>query len=136
MKIIHLATTFIVIIILASACSPVASVSVQPEESSYLPAQPSAISENDNSQALDGPASINIRGFAFSPENITVKVGTQVTWTNLDKVSHTAIALDSSFDSGMLYNGETFTYQFDQSGKFEYKCSPHPSMRGVITVVP
>jgi plastocyanin len=136
MKRIQLATTFIVIIILATACSPVASVSVQPEESSNIQTQPSTISDNDNSQTIGGPVSITIQGFAFSPDNITVKVGTQVTWTNLDTAGHTATALDSSFDSGILINGETSIYQFDQPGTFEYNCTLHPYMRGVMTVVP
>jgi plastocyanin len=136
MKRIQLLSSLIAISILAAACSPAITTPVSVDVMSTAVNQPIAVSETGTQQTQEGPVSINIQGFAFSPENITVKVGTQVTWTNLDNVGHTATALDSSFDSGLLSNGESFTFQFDQPGTFEYRCTPHPSMRGIITVVP
>ncbi len=136
MKRIQLLTSLIAIIILASACSPAITTPVSIDGMPSVAIQLTTVSENGDQQIQNGPVSINIQGFAFSPENTTVKVGTQVTWTNLDNVGHTATALDSSFDSGLLNNGESFTFQFDQPGIFEYRCTPHPSMRGIITVVP
>src|SRR5690349_11617603 len=36
--------------------------------------------------------SVGIKDFAFSPDNITVKKGTTVTWTNEDGTAHTVTA--------------------------------------------
>jgi plastocyanin len=136
MRRIQILTSLLVTIFLLAACSPAANTPVSMEGITTTANQPAAVSENGTQQVQDGPVSINIQGFAFSPKTITVKVGTQVTWTNLDNVGHTATALDGTYDSGLLNNGESFTFQFDQSGTFEYHCTPHPSMRGIIIVVP
>ena len=78
-------------------------------------------------------ASIDISGFAFSPQEITVAKGAKVTWTNKDSVGHT-IASDS-FNSGTLNNGGTFSFTFKEAGTYDYYCSIHPSMKGKIMVV-
>ena len=136
MKRIQLLTSLSAIIILAAACSPAITAPVSSDAMTAMEDQ-SAPASGDSIQGINVDlVSINIQSFTFSPENITVTVGTQVTWTNLDNVGHTATALDSSFDSGLLNNGESFTFQFDQPGTFEYRCTPHPSMRGIIIVVP
>jgi len=83
-----------------------------------------------------GEASINISGFKFDPANITVKVGTTVTWTNQDSAAHTITADDRSWTSDNLNQGATYSHTFDQAGTFTYKCSIHPSMVGTIIVQP
>jgi plastocyanin len=129
-------TAIVVILILAAGCSPAPVTPASIDGISNLTVQPAGGSENGSLQVQNNPVLISIQGFAFSPDSITVKVGTLVTWTNLDQVGHTATALNQSFDSGLLNNGESFTFQFDQAGTFEYLCTPHPSMRGSITVIP
>jgi len=79
-------------------------------------------------------SSITISNFAFSPASLTVPVGTAVTWTNKDSPTHTISAKDSSFDSGSLATGATFSYTFSQKGTFEYSCKIHPSMNGKVVV--
>src|SRR4029077_15425544 len=37
--------------------------------------------------------SVTIQGRAFEPASLTVKLGTQVTWTNRDEVEHTVTAI-------------------------------------------
>ncbi len=39
-----------------------------------------------------GGNSVTIANFAFSPQSLTVKAGTKVTWTNNDSVTHTVTA--------------------------------------------
>jgi plastocyanin len=77
---------------------------------------------------------VEISGFAFVPSTLTVSVGTTVTWTNKDSVSHTVTSDDNLFDSGTLPTGATFDHTFDQKGTFEYHCSFHPYMTGKIIV--
>lgn len=70
----------------------------------------------------------------FVPTTMTVKRGTQVTWTNADTTDHTVTA--AGFDSGLIHPGATFTHTFTTVGSFDYHCSIHPTMQGTINVVP
>lgn len=79
-------------------------------------------------------SNLSIEDFAFSPSDLVVKVGTSLTWTNMDAMAHT-VTSSGNFDSGSLSAGEEFTYTFDKAGVFDYICSFHPNMTGTVTVV-
>ncbi|HEY7981172.1 MAG TPA: cupredoxin family copper-binding protein [Candidatus Eremiobacteraceae bacterium] len=80
------------------------------------------------------PVAVKIVNFAFSPQKVVIPVGGSVTWTNKDDVAHTATASDSSFDSGNLANGQSWTHTFTKAGKYAYICTYHPNMTGTIVV--
>lgn len=87
---------------------------------------------------INSPAETNtveISNFAFTPANITVKKGTEVTWTNKDSVVHT-VSGDTSDgpNSSSLSNGDTYSFTFNTAGTFGYHCNPHQSMHGTVTV--
>ncbi|MBX7110837.1 MAG: hypothetical protein K1X87_03185 [Dehalococcoidia bacterium] len=63
-----------------------------------------------------------------------VAVGSTVTWVNHDGVGHNVIADDSSFKSGKLDEGDSFSHEFATAGRFSYVCTFHPGMKGVIQV--
>jgi nitrite reductase (NO-forming) len=72
----------------------------------------------------------------YSPNVLMVPLGATVTWTNNDPgMMHTVTALDGSFDSGMMADGATFSFTFDKPGDFDYQCTPHPWMKGRISVM-
>jgi len=72
----------------------------------------------------------------YVPNVLMVPLGATVTWTNNDPgMVHTVTAADGSFDSGMLNTGQTFSYTFDKPGDFDYSCTPHPWMKGRISVM-
>jgi len=77
---------------------------------------------------------VDITGFAFSPETLTISVGDTVIWTNKDSTTHTATADGGEFDSGNLGNGDTFSYTFTTAGTFTYYCKIHTSMTATIIV--
>lgn len=79
---------------------------------------------------------IEIKDFAFLPDNITVAVGTTITWTNRDPVAHTATATDNpgTFSSGNIAPGDSFSSTFDKPGTIPYVCVYHPNMRATVTV--
>jgi plastocyanin len=81
-----------------------------------------------------GPTTVKITDFAFDPSNVTVPVGTTVTWTNLDSASHTVTSDIGVFESGTLGPNATFSYTFNSRGTFNYFCSLHPSMKGKVVV--
>ena len=72
----------------------------------------------------------------YTPNVLMVPLGATVTWTNNDPgMTHTVTAADGSFDSGMLAEGQSFSYTFDQPGDFDYSCTPHPWMKGRVSVM-
>jgi plastocyanin len=78
--------------------------------------------------------SVTIANFAFSPTSLTVKVGTKVSWTNNDTVTHTVTANKGAFNSGPLAPGSTFSFTFTKAGTYSYHCNIHPSMMVTIVV--
>jgi plastocyanin len=81
-----------------------------------------------------GAGNVVIKGFAFTPKELTVQAGTTVTWTHKDSATHTVTADDDSYKSGDLTNGATFGHLFDTAGTYKYHCSIHVSMTGTVTV--
>ncbi|MEP9374892.1 cupredoxin family copper-binding protein [Mesorhizobium sp. KR1-2] len=79
-------------------------------------------------------ASVKIENFAFTPQELTVKVGTTVTFQNDDDIPHLVVATDSSFRSKALDTGDTYAFTFTKPGDFPYFCGIHPHMQGKITV--
>ena len=77
---------------------------------------------------------INIVNFTFTPGTLTVKAGTTVTWTNNDSMTHTVTSDNGVFDSGNLTPGQTFSYTFNNAGKFTCHCVIHSYMKGTIIV--
>jgi len=75
---------------------------------------------------------VKISNFAFSPQTLTVKPGTTVTWINEDSIPHTIKA--DMFNSSNLSKGDKFTFTFADKGTFDYICGVHPSMTGKIVV--
>lgn len=73
-----------------------------------------------------------IEDYKFQPAEITVQKGETITWVNQDSVKHTATG--SSFDTGLLGKGESAKQTFNESGTFDYICTPHPYMKGKVIV--
>ena len=77
----------------------------------------------------------------FQPAELTVKVGTTVTWTNEDNFVHTVTSGTSPgessglFDSGNLNPGEFFTFTFNEAGTYDYFCIPHYSLGMVAKII-
>jgi len=84
--------------------------------------------------APGGGSAVTVQGFAFSPDDLTVSVGTTVTWTNQDGFDHTTTADDGSWNGPLSGGGGSFVFTFDTAGTFEYHCNIHPSMTATVTV--
>ena len=82
---------------------------------------------------------IGIRDFAFIPSEVTVQVGTEVTWVNCEPGGtvggeHTSTADLAGWASPLLARGEIFQHTFTVLGDHTYHCVPHPFMQAVVTV--
>jgi|SRR6185312_842865 len=90
----------------------------------------------EQSVAAASPAVVDVKidNFSFSPPTITVKAGTQITWTNADDIPHNVVSTDQSFKSKVLDTDEKFTYTASKPGTYTYYCSIHPKMTGKVVV--
>ncbi len=79
---------------------------------------------------------VSIISFSFQPYRIVLVIGVNntVTWTNEDDTAHTVTSSTGSFYSGPLNPGASWTYTFEENGTYNYECSIHPEMQGVVIV--
>lgn len=105
-------------------------------EDSKQPSSMDAMAEQDLTSQKE--VTMDITDFDFEKANIKVKVGTKVTWTNLDSARHDVVidgVGEEGFGSELLAKGESYSYTFTKAGTTKYLCEPHPYMKGTINVV-
>jgi plastocyanin len=111
-----------------------------------------ANSSSSGTQSSTNSTEVLIENFAYSPADITVPVGTTVTWVNQDSVGHTVTEGDPNspkpanlrvFDSSgealtskvaLIGPAQSWSYTFTTPGTYEYYCIVHPYMIGYVTV--
>lgn len=71
----------------------------------------------------------------YSPRIIKITTGTTVTWSNDDTVVHTVTDLNGTFDSHLIQPHTYWQHDFYNEGKYNYFCTLHPWMKGIIIVV-
>ena len=78
---------------------------------------------------------VEISGSAFNPSTITILKGASVVWANKDSAKHTIVS-DSGdeFNSDPISRGGNYAHTFNTPGTYEYHCSIHPSMKGMVIV--
>lgn len=88
----------------------------------------------------------------YDPKKITISAGDKVTWKNEDSEGHTVTSglgagiqsvqtnekgkSDGIFDSGPFKPGGTWSHTFYNPGTYNYFCTIHPWMEGVVVVNP
>jgi len=76
----------------------------------------------------------------YIPHMVTIDVGGEVMWNNIDAMAHTVTAgtptegLSEHFDSGLVAPGAMFSHEFTEAGTFDYFCMVHPWMVGTVMV--
>jgi plastocyanin len=83
--------------------------------------------------ALAADAAVKIGNFTFGPQELKVKSGTTITWTNEDDIPHTLVS-PNNFRSKVLDTDGTYAFTFTTPGTYTYFCSLHPHMTGTIVV--
>ncbi len=86
--------------------------------------------------AAAAEAKVTIDNFTFTPQSVTIKAGTTVTWVNQDDIPHTVMATEKAFRSKVLDTDNTYSFTFTSAGTYQYFCSLHPHMTGTIVVEP
>ncbi len=95
---------------------------------------PPSVAAQEPAAATGPVVKAGMRNLAFVPGRIEIAVGTTVEWTNHDPLAHTVTAADRSFDSGLIESGRTWRHTFTAPGTYDYTCTPHPFMKGVVIV--
>lgn len=84
--------------------------------------------------AAGSEVAVSIENFSFG-DTLEVKVGTTVTWTNVDSAPHTVTQTGGGgFQSGKIDSGGSFSFTFDEPGTFDYFCEYHANMTGTVIV--
>jgi plastocyanin len=84
------------------------------------------------SEAAD--TTVEIKTFAFAPQELTVIPGTTVTWINHDQTVHNVVSPDGKFASPGMDTDDRYTFKFEKEGDFAYLCALHPHMVGTVHV--
>ncbi len=119
----------LVLVVLISGCTYEPKTTPQPTPAQSPAVAPAITTATTSPEAT---ATVEIKGFAFNPDTLTIQKGTTVTWTNKDSAPHTVTG--DTFGSETLSQGQAFGYTFNEAGTFEYQCHIHPGMRGKVIV--
>jgi plastocyanin len=73
----------------------------------------------------------------FDPAQLTVKVGTTVTWKNVGQATHDLAARDGSFTNPGMSSGQSYSFVLTKPGRYPYVCMQHEGdgMVGELTVI-
>ena len=111
-----------------------------------------ATDRSDSTSDRPDSNSVAVDGIAYDPPTLEVEAGASVTWTNSDVVQHTVTSgrqaeqgvpgvskgkdakPDGSFDGALEGEGATFSFAFDEPGRYPYYCEIHVGMVGEIVV--
>ncbi len=78
---------------------------------------------------------VEIASFCFGPTITRVHPGAEVTFTNLDPVSHSVLGANGSWGGyDALKKNRSVTYRFSEAGVYPYVCTFHIGMVGVVVV--
>ena len=80
---------------------------------------------------------VEVAKMKYVPANLEVEEGSVVVWTNHDALPHN-VQIGDPFDivGDMLRAGQSMAIKFNTAGDYSYICTPHPFMKGKITVKP
>jgi len=81
-------------------------------------------------------ADVEIYKFKFIPQEITIKAGTSIRWTNKEKRQYHSVWFEKlgEPEPEYLFPDEFYERTFNKTGSFPYRCGPHPRMTGVVHV--
>ena len=77
---------------------------------------------------------VDIREFAFTPAELTIRLGDAIVWTNRDFAPHTATSAEGDWDTSEIAYGQSSRQTPTQLGVFDYICVFHPTMKARLIV--
>lgn len=127
--------------LLSGMTAQVAADARQPPDAPAQQSQALTFVQVDQDALPDEIVEVTISQFVYKPSEITVEPGTTVLWSNEDPAGHNAAFvaenlpdLEQDMAGPIVGQGETFAVRFDEAGRYEYYCTPHPFMKGAVIV--
>ncbi|HET9809715.1 MAG TPA: plastocyanin/azurin family copper-binding protein [Candidatus Limnocylindria bacterium] len=128
-----------VLLVLISACgaSPSQTTPTAPVTTTAPAAATATAAPTLTASPTPAPAIVEMGDHFFDPAQLTVKVGTTVTWKSVGQSTHDLAARDASFALGSMSFGQTFSFTYTKAGRYPYVCMQHEGdgMVGEVTVV-
>jgi len=116
-----------------------------------VPGAPAAAGDPNRGSPVGKEAAVRMtNSLTYVPEEVTIRAGQTVVWTNTSSLAHTvtadpALAQDRShvqlpegappFNSGDIAPGAVFRYTFEVPGTYVYFCIPHEAMGMVGRII-
>jgi plastocyanin len=134
----------VVLLVLISACgaspsqtAPTAAATTAPVTTTVPAAATATAAPTLTVSPTPAPAIVEMGDHFFDPAQLTVKVGTTVTWKSVGQSTHDLAARDGSFALGSMSFGQTFSFTYTKAGRYPYVCMQHEGdgMVGFVTVV-
>ena len=99
------------------------------------PAASTPAAASSSASGGSGEVKIAMKNIAFAPDDVTVKVGQTITWTDEEPVEHNVVAQSGAkFESDIFGEGKSYSFTPKSPGVIKYECTLHPGMDGTITV--
>lgn len=95
---------------------------------------PLSISKTSASGNLATTHKVEIRKFKFVPNQLSLKPGDTLVWTNFDIAPHTATADDKSWNTGTLKKGQSKSMVVLDVMATNYFCRFHPHMKANLQI--
>ncbi len=82
-------------------------------------------------------ATVTIGDSYYSPQEVTILVGSSVLWQNTGSIAHSATSDTGLWDSGLIQPGGSYlSAPFNKVGVYSYHSSESSQMTGKVVVVP
>jgi plastocyanin len=124
----------------SSAGTPIASTSGAASEAPASASAPADEAPPADATRLEDGATIAMAQFAFSEAAVIVPLGATLTFVNEDNVGHTVTngvqgfaVEDPAFDEPVAA-GDSVEITFDEPGRYDITCEPHPIMQMTVFV--
>lgn len=92
---------------------------------------PDPVPSDDDVKAA---VTVRVADNVYEPAEVEIAAGLAVRWVFEGREQHDVVADDGSFVSELMSEG-SYTHLFTDAGDFDYTCSIHPEMRGIVQVV-
>ncbi len=77
---------------------------------------------------------VEINDFYYKPDNVSIRAGDTVVWTNNGGVLHTVTTDDHTLNSPQMSHGMSYNHTFAVAGAWKYYDSLHPGYFGLVYV--
>ncbi len=101
-----------------------------------LPPEPTPTPAPTSASGSANNVTVNMENYSYLPPQLEVTKGTTVAWVNHDDEDHTVTSVDTKapLNSPNIVKDKSFEFTFTDAGTYNYYCTIHDGMTGVVIV--